>query len=246
MSPTLDRPSPPFRQIADSLRDEIRSGAVKPGELVLSVRAIVRDFGVAMATAQRALGVLRAEGYIETQPGRGNVVTAAEMWGTAASDTAWRSRKVGRVYPDGEPARIVEAVTEKASERVAAALGVEPSAQVIRRVRVRYSGEHPGSLSTSWFDGALDSAAPKLLVTERLIEGTFAYVASATGRRPSSWRDEYEPGLATQPEAERLSIEGGAFVTRGRNWIYDERGETLEYGESVTTGRVSYRGELGD
>lgn len=246
MSPTLDRPDPPFRQIADTIRDEIRRGGIKPGERVPSVRTIVRDFGVAMATAQRALSVLREERYIEPQSGLGNVVTLPEAWGTAASDTAWRSRIVGRVYSDGEHARITDAGTAKASKRVATALGVRTSATVIRRMRVRYSGEQPVAMSTSWFKGTHRSAAPKLLVPERVIEGTFSYLAQATNRRPASWRDEYEPGIATAVEVERLQLRDGALVTRGRNWIYDELGETLEYGESVTTGRIAYRGSLGD
>src|SRR5690606_9920612 len=202
----LNRPDPPFRQIAAELRDSIHAGRLKPGEHVPSVRSIVRDYGVAIATAQRALTLLRSEGYIEPQPGRGNAVTQPSTWGHAASDYLLRTRKVGRVYPEDQHARIIETATEEAHDDIAAALGIEPGSQVIRRVRVQYSGDHPIATSTSWFDGKLASVAPRLLVSERIVEGTFAYVAATTGREAVSWEDHYEPAHASKVEADLLGI----------------------------------------
>ena len=246
MNPVLNRPDPPFRQIAADIRDGIHAGRFKPGEYVPSVRALVRDYGVAIATAQRALTLLKSEGYIEAQPGRGNTVTQPGTWGRATSDYLLRTRKVGRVYPDDQYARIIETATEKASGEITAALGLGSDAQVIRRVRVQYSGDHPIATSTSWFDGALASVAPRLLEPERIKEGTFAYVARVTGRQATEWEDHYEPALASTIEAERLAIKPRSLITRGRNWICDQHGDVIEYGESASSGRVTYRGELTD
>ena len=246
MNPVLNRPDPPFRQIAADLRDGIHAGRFKPGEYVPSVRALVRDYGVAIATAQRALTLLRSEGYIEAEPGRGNTVTNPGSWGHATSDYLLRTRKVGRVYPEDQYARIIETVREEASSEIAAALGLESGAAVIRRVRVQYSGDHPIATSTSWFDGGLASIAPRLLEPERIKEGTFAYVARVTGRQATSWEDHYEPALASTVEAERLGIRPRSLITRGRNWMCDQHGDVIEYGESASAGRITYRGELTD
>lgn len=246
MTPALNRPEPPFRQIAAALRDSIHAGQLKPGEHVPSVRSIVRDYKVAIATAQRALTLLRSEGYIEPQPGRGNAVTHPSTWGHATSDHLVRTRKIGRVYPEGQYARIIEAVVEPANDDLAAGLGLQSGAEVIRRVRVQYSDDHPIATSTSWFDGALISVAPRLLQPERIVEGTFAYVAATTERRATSWEDHYEPAQATKVEAERLGIKPRSLITRGRNWIYDQTGDVIEYGESASTGRITYRGDLTD
>lgn len=244
MARKLERPAPPYRQIAGEIRDQIRSGRLKPGDRVPSVRAILREYGVAMATAQRALSALRAEGYIRPERGIGNVVTGDEDWGRAASEWVVRSRKLGRVYPEGHYARIGEVGIEKASDQVAGALGVKVGAPVVRRDRITYNGNQPISASTSWFDGALAEKAPKLLTRERVREGTFAYVASALGRTVASWQDQYDPALATRIDAERLEIPEGSAVVHGRNWVYADTGEVLEYGESVSAGRITYRGEL--
>ena len=246
MTPALNRPEPPFRQIAGELRDSIQAGRLKPGEHVPSVRAIVRDYNVAIATAQRALTLLRSEGFIEPQPGRGNAVTHPSAWGHATSDYLRRTRKVGRVYPEGQHARIVEAELTTAGDEVTAALGLQPGAEVIRRFRVQFSGDDPIAISTSWFDGSLRRAAPKLLELERITEGTFAYVANETGRQATSWEDHYEPTQASAAEARRLGVKPRALIIRGRNWMYDQDGEVIEYGESASTGRITYRGDVTD
>lgn len=64
---------PPYRRIAAQIKDQIESGELQPGDRIPSVREIVRDEGVSVATATRVASVLRAEGYAETIPGIGTV-----------------------------------------------------------------------------------------------------------------------------------------------------------------------------
>jgi len=76
--PTTDESEPPYLRIAAAIRDRIATGNLRPGDRVPSTRQVVRDFGVAMATATRALAVLRDEGLVVTRPGSGTVVRATE------------------------------------------------------------------------------------------------------------------------------------------------------------------------
>ncbi|PXY21728.1 hypothetical protein BAY59_30275 [Prauserella coralliicola] len=64
----------PSRRIAAALRKQIANGELKPGDRVPSTRQLVRDWGVAMATASRALAMLRDEGVVITRTGSGTVV----------------------------------------------------------------------------------------------------------------------------------------------------------------------------
>lgn len=70
----LVRGEAPFRQIAHHIADQIRSGQLKRGELVPSTRQIEAEWGVARATAARALEQLGAQGLTRGYPGRGTVV----------------------------------------------------------------------------------------------------------------------------------------------------------------------------
>ncbi|MCD2188918.1 GntR family transcriptional regulator [Actinomycetospora soli] len=64
----------PFRRVAAALR--ARLDDLAPGDRLPSVRAIVAEFGVASATASRALALLREEGLVESLPRVGTVVAA--------------------------------------------------------------------------------------------------------------------------------------------------------------------------
>ncbi|CAM5561806.1 TetR/AcrR family transcriptional regulator C-terminal domain-containing protein (plasmid) [Streptomyces viridifaciens] len=69
---------PPFRRIADEIARRIAEGTLAPGERVPSTRQIAREWGVALATATKALTTLRLEGLVEARPRVGTVVAARE------------------------------------------------------------------------------------------------------------------------------------------------------------------------
>jgi len=77
---------PPYLVIAAELRRRIETGELQPGDRVPSTRSLVRDFGVAMATATKALRALQQERLVHASPGVGTVV------GPEPRQTAPRSR----------------------------------------------------------------------------------------------------------------------------------------------------------
>ena len=68
--------SPPYARIVADIRERIESGDLAPGDRVPSTREITRRWGVAMATASKALGVLRRDGLVRAERGSGTVVEA--------------------------------------------------------------------------------------------------------------------------------------------------------------------------
>ena len=67
---------PPYRRIAAAIADRIAAGELAPGDRVPSTRQIVEGYGVAMATATKALTELRTQGLVRAEPGVGTVVAA--------------------------------------------------------------------------------------------------------------------------------------------------------------------------
>ncbi|PXY35872.1 GntR family transcriptional regulator [Prauserella flavalba] len=67
---------PPYLRIVASIRDRIADGELAPGDRIPSARQIVREWGVAMATATKVLATLRQEGLAEARTGVGTVVRA--------------------------------------------------------------------------------------------------------------------------------------------------------------------------
>ncbi|MFE6499911.1 TetR/AcrR family transcriptional regulator C-terminal domain-containing protein [Kitasatospora sp. NPDC057738] len=81
---------PPYARIAAELRHRIEVGELRPGDRVPSTRAVTQRWGVAMATATKALAVLRQEGLVRAVPGVGTVVCAAPRAPRAARGAADR------------------------------------------------------------------------------------------------------------------------------------------------------------
>jgi len=69
------RPDPPYRRIVEEIRGRILTGDLRPGDRIPSVRQIAQRWGVAVATATRAMATLRDNGLVEATVGSGTVVS---------------------------------------------------------------------------------------------------------------------------------------------------------------------------
>ncbi|MFK0116149.1 GntR family transcriptional regulator [Streptomyces sp. NPDC090994] len=78
MTLPLDEDSrPPYLQAAEALRDAILSGEFRPGERLPSANVLRDRFGVSSSTVQNALRVLKQEGLVYSQLGRGSYVSTS-------------------------------------------------------------------------------------------------------------------------------------------------------------------------
>ena len=65
---------PIYAQIADGFRDQIRSGVLKDGERLPSVRELAMELTINPNTIQRAYRELETQGWIASVPGKGSFV----------------------------------------------------------------------------------------------------------------------------------------------------------------------------
>ncbi|WP_127504288.1 TetR/AcrR family transcriptional regulator C-terminal domain-containing protein [Actinoplanes solisilvae] len=103
--------APASARITAALRERIATGVLKPGDRVPSTRQIVREWGVAMATASKALAALRQQGLTETVNGVGTIVAGrgrrADGIGPPARNPAVDRRRPGRSDAEDFVDRIV-------------------------------------------------------------------------------------------------------------------------------------------
>ena len=240
--PKIERSLPPYMQLVVHLRSQVESGELQAGDLVPGDRELSAQWGVSKATAQKALTALRAEGVLESISGVGTRVRELPApRHFAGRDRAASVRGTGRIYNEGEYARIVSAELVPAPEDVATVLNIAAGTPAIKRVRVTFSAsDQPVSTSTSWFDGAHADAAPKLLQSERIIEGTWAYLEEQVGISAAQGQDRISTRLATEEEGELLGIQLPAAVKVGRTILRGEDSSVVEYGVSISgAGRES-------
>src|SRR3954447_23499400 len=111
---------PPYRRIADEIRERIERGELRPGQTVPSARQITKDHGVALATAAKVLAALRQEGLVSAVPGIGTVVARDSK---PAVRRPRRTRDMGVVRVALEIADR-EGLAEVSMRRIASELGM--------------------------------------------------------------------------------------------------------------------------
>ena len=88
---------PAYRQMADRLRERIASGELAPGDRVPSEAELMETYSAARATVRQAIGVLRTEGLVVAEQGRGAFVRSRPPVRRLASDRfARRHRRRGQ------------------------------------------------------------------------------------------------------------------------------------------------------
>ncbi len=230
MAPQIQRPQAPYAQVAARIRDEIVSGELGPGDRVPSVRALAAEWGIARATAEKALHLLRSQGLITTRVGSGAVVSSEARIYRSAEDRQRQVARTGLIYTPGEFARIVSAELVSAPEAVAAALDVAVDVPVARRHRVTFLNDSPVSSSTSWFTQDVATLAPLLLTSERVRQGTLKYVEESTGRvRSGECHHEVLARMAGAEEAAELKAALPLAVLESRFTTWDTDGRPLTY-----------------
>ena len=68
--------TPIYRQISDSLRDDILNGTLKEGDYLPSIRSLARDLKISVITTMKAFEELSEQGLVTPIQGKGYVVNA--------------------------------------------------------------------------------------------------------------------------------------------------------------------------
>ncbi|MFS7879712.1 GntR family transcriptional regulator [Streptomyces asiaticus] len=214
-------------QITDHFRQQIQDGVLTQDTKLPPIAKIADDWGVATATASKAIKQLQAEGYVRSST-QGTFVDLGQKQ-TTGPDRLQMLRVGGSGFRPGERVEIVSAGLVPAPAEVADTLGMEEGAQAIRRQRRYLDDQGTVALSTSWLPGDFAEAAPELIETGPLPKMTFGLVEERTGRRAVRRRDLVELRPVPEDAAELLGIEAGTQALTMSNYYWDQHGSMTEY-----------------
>jgi AcrR family transcriptional regulator len=167
-------------RIAAEIRRRITSGELKAGDRVPSARQITQAWGVAIATATKALAMLRAEGLVRAVPGIGTVVdqglskerivaaalAIADSEGLAAVSMRRVARELGvatmslyRYVPGKDDLVMLIADAAFAEDKLPATppYGWRARLEVVARLQWKIYHKH------SWMAGAMSITRPQLV-----------------------------------------------------------------------------------
>ncbi|MFG2999360.1 GntR family transcriptional regulator [Streptomyces sp. NPDC048340] len=75
-----------FEVIAETLRERIRSGGLRPGDGLPTQAVLMREFGASSLTVQKAMALLKQDGWAVSRPGKGAFVAHRDHAADDADD----------------------------------------------------------------------------------------------------------------------------------------------------------------
>jgi GntR family transcriptional regulator len=234
-----------FRQISDHLRELVVSGQVAPGELLPSESQLVQHYGVTRTTIRQALDVLKAEGLVVAEHGKGSYVRPRPQVRRLGSDRfARRHRDAGKAAFVAEVESAgskpsVDQITvseERPSPEIAGRLGLTGRAKVIVRRRRYLIDGQPVEMATSYIPAALGRGTP--IAEPNSGPGGIYARLEEQGHRLDRFAEEVRARMPLPEEAQALRLPSGVPVFQLVRTAYDTDGQAVEVCDTVMSSDV--------
>ena len=193
---------PKYAQVIEELRRRIESGEYPPGSLLPSEHQLSDEFQIARPTVVRALRVLRQDGWIETQQGKGSFVRGQALASLASQRTGEEALSRDESREAGE---LIEAGIATPPARVAALLGRAGEDGVLARRLVRRQDGEASELVTWWVPAAL-AEGTDLAGDEPLHGGVRGHLSRRKGIRVDHVLEQVTARHPTSQEARLLGV----------------------------------------
>lgn len=234
---STDRPEPPSRTIAATLRDKISRGDYAPGDRLPSERVLAAEFGTARNTAREAISLLAVDGLVDVQHGRGVFVRAqgplirlgASRYARTIRDSTGLSPFRAEAAAQGKQARVdvpsISRVTPP--DDVAERLRLSATDKVVARVNHYFTDDEPLQIGTTYIPWAI--ARGSVLATEAntgtgSIYGRFADL----GHHITRVREEITARMPRPDETATLAVPPGVPVIELLHTGIDQDGRPFE------------------
>ncbi|MGW8378441.1 GntR family transcriptional regulator [Streptomyces sp. ODS28] len=235
-----------WRELADKLAEQIRSGEYTPGQQLPYIRDLVEEGEGSKATVHAAYKALEAEGLVTSSRGHGTVVrpqVPLKRIGIERYDKAkWRDGDEvafiadrvasGRTYKRNEQTQTISRV--EAPAPVAEALGVSVGSEVYSRSRLVKEGDQPTHTLTSYY-------RPEHVEGTRLVDPTPGPAGRGGGFRVlydagyeiDHMREELFARVPTPDEVKQLWLPAGEPVVELHRTTYTADGTVVEFAIGV-------------
>lgn len=221
--------SPAYQIIAEDLRSQIQTGALRPGAQLPTETALRDTYGASRNSVREAVKWLIRLGLVETYPGQGTFVRrpidplvhtigpypAGEVTGRMAEVTSRGTRALFS-QPRVE--------VQEADQLLASELLPEGT-QVISRHQECFVDDVRWSLQTAFYPWELVAQGANRLLEAREIEaGTLSYLHDTLGIKMETWRARLAARPANETEAQLLDISPGGTIVEIFQTYYQSSG----------------------
>jgi GntR family transcriptional regulator len=224
-------PVPRYHQLKEILRDCIRQGEWKPGDLIPSERELGETYSISRMTARQAITDLVNEGVFYREQGKGTFVSQNRITQQLLRLTGFTEDI--RARGQHPSTKVLTAAMMPADEVIAEHLRIEPGSMVFCLRRLRLADDEPLAIE----DSALNFKGCEGLLEEDLEHNSlYQLLEHQYGVPLMEAEQEIEAGLASPENAEILQTSVGSPVLFTRRTTFTDRNRPIEYARSVYRG----------
>jgi len=223
---------PYYIQLMDILKEKVQTGVWAPGDQIPGEQDLCEMYGVSRTVVRQALLELELEGVINRRKGKGTFIALPKInEGLVQKLTGFYQDMVERGLKPGT--RVLHQDVGPANEKVARFLNIEPGAQVIDILRLRFINEEPIQLVTTYVPFEICPGLAQVDLTNRSL---YEYLEKECGIFIAKGRRYIEAVLANDTEAELLGIERGAPLLMLDSISFSESERQIEYYHALHRG----------
>jgi GntR family transcriptional regulator len=236
-------PVPLYYQLAEQIREQIRSGRLQPGDQLASERLLSEQHAISRMTVRQALAYLTREGVLMARHGLGTFVAEPKHTYDALHLLGFTEEVMQR--GGTAVSQVLEQRCVTPPPRVADGLRLSPGGPVTEIVRLRLWDETPLLLETTYVPATL---CPGLETEDLATQSLYAVMESRYSVRVVRSQQTLEATIANDFEAQLFSVALGTPMILLEGVTYDDRGRPAEYCKAVYRGdrfKFSFESERG-
>jgi GntR family transcriptional regulator len=247
----------PYQRILEELRGAILSERIAPGEQLPSENELAERYGTTRPTVRRAIALLKAEGLVQSEQGRGVFARPrphVRLRIAAGSYLAHRRASLAgfnaQVVEQGQSPRqhILEVGTVPAPDDVADRLDVDSGSPVVVRRRLMLVDGEPVARCDSYYPLRI-AAGTRLAEPGPIRGGAYGLIEDPNGPIGRELVRTIEDLVSRMPlpaEAEQLRLRPGVPVVRILRTAFGRNDVPLEVQETVAAAdKHEFRYEVG-
>ncbi|WP_049563913.1 GntR family transcriptional regulator [Streptomyces sp. SBT349] len=223
-----------YHRVANALRREIQQGKFDPSGRLPAETDIAKRFAVSPPTVRQGLAVLRAEGLIDSQQGRGTFVRKGRPHQRRSRHRYGRARGDQQLLTPDLRHEIDFAGRAPVPAHIAEVMDVPTGTEVVVRRRHLFDKEtgRPEEVGASYIP--VEIAGGTFMEEPSVVpKALFLCVEDAAGQRYATAKDLWRCRMPTPDEAAALQLSTGAPVMNVVHTARGEDGRVLEVSEST-------------
>ncbi|MEB3357953.1 MAG: phosphonate metabolism transcriptional regulator PhnF [Synechococcales bacterium] len=219
-----------YAQIAEELRRDIRQGIYQPGDKLPTEMQLSERFGVNRHTLRQAIALLKSEGLVRVEQGRGTFVTSTPI--RYAIGKRVRYNEALKAHGRSALSRFTRAIEVPASPAVAKSLNLQPGQSVALIERLALANHEPISISTAYFPlGRFPNfLAPAHLELLRDLGSISTFLRQIYDCDHIRWRTSVSARLVKPADARLLEVPLNQPILLAESLNVDQYGTLIEYG----------------